>query len=352
MTELDPNILHEFKASPLGFDDFDRHMQYAAGLHDYLSDNGAISADGTLDIGKTQESLQDLDQKDFAKWKNRMESGYLPVMAHIQQFVGKPAIETNPGYLSNLGSLISSGRGDLSHDFAYEFSPQGDLRYRSPKQTLQAITSGNTTYLLPENINLAKRALKYARDGRKLLQLADKVVKISNMRPGRASTPVGVMMGQNAAGMAALTHAPGQIKSSMAKSDVKTNLYLLNDLLNIDRNRAVALAKNISGSVRDVTAFTAQDTKALKKAIIFTWHIKKGTDFNKAYIDINNIPIDYDLFEKKRGQYSRYNVEPSMTSIVEEIVNQPADSEFIDVLLLRLALDNYVEDKHAYRHPA
>jgi hypothetical protein len=345
---LDPNILHELKANPLSFEDFDQHMGYATGLHDYLQNAQAIDADGVLDVGKTQQALQDLDQKDFLKWKNRMETGYLPVMAHLQQFLDKPAA-SHIGYLSNLGGLITSASGDIAHDFAYEMSPQGDLRIKDPKQTFRAVTSSNTIHISPENVNTAKKALQYAQDARRLLQLSNKVVKIANMRPGRASTPVGVMMGQNAAGMAALTHAPGQIKSSMAKSDVKTSLYLLNEILDIDQNRAWELAKNIQGSKKDITTFTPQDTKNLRKAIIFTWHIKKGMDFTKAYLNAQDIPIDYNLFNKKRGEYSRYNVEPAMTSIAEEIVNQPADSEFIDVLLLRLALDNYVEDRHAHR---
>jgi hypothetical protein len=147
----------------------------------------------------------------------------------------------------------------------------------------------------------------------------------------------------------------GQVRGlSKSVKMIKAKLMEIDRLISYDKDRALVEIKKFLKEEPPMEAhrdFKKADILKIRRVLDWAYILKKSLIpqdvFMKSWsaettpTDINAIPArDYDHFKKKRNEYPNTH----QHSVIDVYVKKHPDAEFIDIMLLRLALDKYIED--------
>lgn len=382
----DSTYLNHEENAPVGslsFDQLDQHLLFTNSLMNHLVKNGYATGDPSTgweitDPQRASKELISLSEspkyKDrIGQWQRDVFRKYNPLIETIQAAVkGHKGIEKSLPKLYNLGVEISkqnygnspsSEQPTLTHFFAFSFDPQKRGRgflYRNPAEISELLKRPPPLQALAENnphVVLGKHAIQYIIDPHRI-NLLNASRQIRNLfhpetHGGDFSTAGGIMARNIlGAGLQAGTNRAGQLAKSI---NVKSMLYQIEPLFDLNLERAVDLCKgflNNEPELKEILNFNNTDIRSLNRTIKTLYLLKKGKvdiqELRKSYSVIDRAPIDPNVLpdrdrKRKENESGRSLDEPVVSSYVEEIVRQYPDSEFIDMMMLRMALDNYVD---------
>jgi len=261
-----------------------------------------------------------------------------------------------PGYNSIYNHMfgVFAGKGQMLRDEGHMAKVLDDeiKTYKPQQVTVQQAFGGQHPF--PEFAHL--ESTPEAKVGKDFLNLLSTPVspeaaelmnvRRSDMQSIGTTSKTLANMGLSAFGNVA---KPGQFAKSVRL--VRRSLFTINDLMLYDPNRAMVEIKklcdeNIPQELH--SQFKLKEIRQLKKAIQAIYAFKNSTvpvDLLKAWVTTQT-PIDINaLPEKKYNELNSPWNDDHEHSAIKTYVEKFPDSAFIDVLLFRLALDDYVSNK-------
>lgn len=372
----------------LSFDELDNNLKVTKGLMNILVSKGIATGDSVrgyklLDPNNIRDTLTEISKDPrynnvINDWMYNISDKYAPLIGVIREVVKRNRdIDQKPAKLHALGKELSktdfAGQPDpnatLTHFFAFSPDPQqrgAGLLYRDPDEITNAISvhSPNIRALGASDPHslLGQKAVKYANSPEQsnLFNTSmDLISIITEPSPTSSFDSPGAKMARNAIGaMGASTgHRAGTL--GKAVQTPRALMFRIEELFNLFPDRAVDLCYDFikdEPELKETLKFSKADLRSLKRTITSLYLMKKGKvsaqELRKSYSVIDRTPIDpnilpHDDRKRKRTESGRPLDEPISSSYAEEVVTQYPDSEFIDILMLRVALDNYVEERRA-----